>query len=80
MGAAFNDLAAINDQDLVGCMDSAQPMSDHNTGAVDHDVFERFLDQGFGFAVKMAGCFIQYEDGGAQKSFRAPHREPGGGR
>ena len=33
MGAAFNDVAVVEDQDEVGVADCAQAVSDHETGA-----------------------------------------------
>src|SRR5437868_15395632 len=47
MGAALDDFAVAQDEDLVGFADGAEPMRDDKARAVGHQAFERFLDELF---------------------------------
>ena len=62
MGAVLHHLAAVDDQDLVGGQDGAQPVGYDNAGALGHDPFECVLDQRLGLAVEAAGGFVQYQN------------------
>ncbi len=37
-------------------------MRDNNAGSSCHDTFQGILDQGFGFAIQVAGGFVQDQD------------------
>src|SRR5260221_11349181 len=52
VGAALGDAALIEHDDFVGTDDGRKPMRDHQRGAAARDAFERFLDLGFGVAVR----------------------------
>jgi hypothetical protein len=47
----LDDTAVIKNEDLISLDDRGQSVSHDESRAADDDVFERFLDEGFGFVV-----------------------------
>ena len=62
MGAAFDDLALLDDEDLVGAADGGEPVRDDEGRAALHEVAEAVLDHRFGLGVERAGGFVEDED------------------
>ena len=62
VGAAFDDLTPIDDQNKIRGEDGAQAVGDDNAGAFCHDPLERLLDESLRFTVETAGGFIQNEN------------------
>src|ERR1700736_818484 len=62
VGAAFEDLALFDDQDLVGAADRREPVGDDEGGSALHQEVEAALDQGFGLGVERAGGLVQDQD------------------
>src|SRR5258708_39846657 len=55
MGAALDDDAVVEDDDLVGADDGGEPMRDDERGAIVRDEFQRILDFALGVAVERGG-------------------------
>lgn len=64
MCAALNDLAVIDDQNLVGIADGAQAVGDDEAGAPLHQVQHRRLNMLLRARVHTAGGLIQNQNGG----------------
>ena len=45
MGPALDDAASLQHENLIGPKNRGEPMRDHKTRPVRHQMFERFLDQ-----------------------------------
>lgn len=52
MGAFFNQLALVQDQNSVGTLDGRQSVGDDEGGPAFHEVLERFLHQPFRFRIE----------------------------
>lgn len=57
--SAFDHLALLNDDNLVGMLDRAEPVGDHDRRTVLHEFCQRILNKLFRFRVKRRCCFIQ---------------------
>src|SRR5262245_48858021 len=53
-----------HDQDLIRLANSAQSVGDDKTGAVQHEAFERFLDQLFRRRIHAGGGLVEDQDRG----------------
>jgi hypothetical protein len=74
MGALFDDLAFVEDDDLVGLEDGVEAMCDGDGGASLHEFAGGFFEQRFGFRVKRGGGFVEDEDGASLRKARARAR------
>src|SRR5512143_481862 len=64
VGPAFDDPAALVDQDPVGAKDRRQPVGDGDRGAALHQALECGLDQPLGYGVERRGRLVEDEDPG----------------
>ena len=62
MGAALDDLALVEHDDLVGVDDGREPVRDHQRRAVAARRVERVLDFLLGVAVERRGRFVEHQD------------------
>ena len=62
MGAALDDLALVEHDDLVGADDGREPVRDHQRGAAARDALERVLDFLLGVAVERRGRLVEHQD------------------
>lgn len=62
MCTVFDDLAVIEHDDTVEFCDSAQTVSDDNTGTSFYECIEAGLDELFRLTIERAGGFIKHED------------------
>ena len=62
MTALFNDLAILDDDDVVRVADGGETVSDDEAGASFHEPQEGFLDAGFGACVHAGGGFVENEN------------------
>src|SRR5262252_611844 len=62
MGAALDDRALVEHDDLVGRDDGGQPMRDYQRGAIARDPVQRVLDLLLGVTVERRGCFVEHQD------------------
>ena len=60
--ALLDDLAIVDDDDLVRIADRGQAMGNDETGAAFHQAQQRFLDARFGARVHAGGGFVEDED------------------
>ena len=65
MGAALDDAAAVDDEDLVGAAHGGQPVGDHQRGAAGQGGVEGPLDGRLGLAVEVGGGLVQDDEAGA---------------
>ena len=61
MGAFFEDVAFIENEDDVGLAYGGKAVGNDKGGAADHECFQRFLDQSFAFGIQRGGGFVQDE-------------------
>ena len=59
VGAVLDDLAVVNDQNLVGVADGAQAVGDDETGPAGHQAQHGLLDLFLGAGIDAAGRFVQ---------------------
>lgn len=59
MGAAFDDLAMVEDHDDVGVLDGRESVGDDEDGASFHERIHTALDEGFGAGINGRGCFVE---------------------
>ena len=59
MGAALLDSGMVDDDDLIGVADRAQPMGDHDGGPPARKLFERTLDMPFALVVECTGRLVK---------------------
>ncbi len=64
VGAAFDDLSLLDDEDLVGAADGGEAVGDDEGGAALHQVAQAILDHGLGLGVERAGGLVEDEDAG----------------
>ncbi len=62
MGSLFQDVACLQDDDLVCSEDGVQAMGDGDDGPSLHQALCGFLEQGFGLRVEAGGGFVQDKD------------------
>ena len=62
MGAALDDAAGFDDEDLIGAADGGEAVGDDEGGAAAHQVRKAFLNEGFGFGVEAGGGFVENQD------------------
>src|SRR6185437_4160569 len=62
VGAAFNDSAAFEHEDLIGAANRGKAMGDHKRGPAAHQIAEAFLDQGLGFGIEARCGFVENQD------------------
>ena len=62
VGAAFDDLAAVDDEDLVGGEDGGEAVSDGEGGATGGEPSEGVLDEAFGAGVEGGRGFVEDQD------------------
>jgi hypothetical protein len=62
MGAAFDDAALVEHNDLVGSDDGGQAVGDHERSSVVGDAVERTLYLMLGVAVERARRLVQHQD------------------
>jgi len=62
MGAALDNLALLNHQNLIGLGDGAEPMGDYETGAIAQESIDRGLHQCLSAGVNAACRLIQNEN------------------
>jgi hypothetical protein len=60
--AAVDDLAGVDEQDLVGALDRRDAVGDHDRRPVAHQPVERLLDQVVGPGVDARGRLVQDQD------------------
>ncbi len=65
MGAALDDPAAVDDEDLVCAADGGQPVGDDERRAPRQGRVEGPLDRGLGLAVEVGGGLVQDHEAGA---------------
>ena len=63
MRALFDDLAFVEDDDLVGLEYGVEAVGDGDGGASLHEFACGFFEQGFGFGVERGGGFVEDKDG-----------------
>lgn len=63
VGAAFDDLAVVEDHDDVGVLDGRESVGDDEDGASFHEGVHAALNEGFGAGIDGGGCFIQDHHG-----------------
>src|SRR6476659_3204966 len=63
VGATLDDLAAVEDEDLVGVADGGEPVGDGHRGAALGEVVERLLHGALGAGVEGAGGLVEEQDG-----------------
>lgn len=63
VGAAFDDLAVVEDHDDVGVLDSGESVSDDEDGASFHERIHTALNEGFGAGIDGGGCFVEDHHG-----------------
>ncbi|MMZ68205.1 hypothetical protein D1872_308590 [compost metagenome] len=59
MGAAFDQLALIHDQDHVSLLDGRQAVGDDQRGTAFHHMIQRCLDMPLGLGIQDRSCFIE---------------------
>ena len=59
VGAAFDDGALFQHENLVGLANGAETVGDHEAGTALHQTFEGFLDQTLGGGVDAGGSFVK---------------------
>src|SRR6202171_6758647 len=59
VGAAFDDAAFFDNEDLIGAADGGEPVSDDKGCPSAHQVTQTFLNQRFGFGVEAGSRFVQ---------------------
>ena len=64
VGAALDDAALAQDEDLAGPADGAEAVGDDEAGAVGHEAVEGFLNEPLGGGVHAGGGFVEDEQGG----------------
>ena len=57
--ARFDDAPAIQHHDDIGLLNRGKPVGDADRGAALHELFERRLDDPFGFGIERAGGLVQ---------------------
>src|SRR5258708_2569409 len=62
VAALADDLAAVHHDDLVGALDRAETVGDHERRALVHDPFDGSLNQCLALGVHLAGGFVENED------------------
>lgn len=62
MGSALDDLAVLQDDDLVGVLDRGQPVGDRERRAVLREAVEAALDEHLRLRVHVAGGLVEHED------------------
>ena len=63
VGAALDNAAVFQHQNLVGIANSAQPVCDDKTGATAHESLEGLLDESFGGGIDTGSGLVENEDG-----------------
>ncbi len=64
MGSALDDVALLDDKDLVGAADGGEAVRNDKGCSALHEEVEPGLDEGFGFGVEGAGGFVEDENAG----------------
>ncbi len=77
--AAFDDLAAVKDQQLVSMPDRAQAVGYDEGSASFQQFFQRFLDQPFRAGIHAGGSLVQDQDPGVGQSRPRNGRSTGAG-
>src|SRR5208282_5905447 len=62
VGAVFDNLSLLDDQNLIGAADRRKPMRDHERGAPLHQVGKTLLNQLLRFRVETGSGFIENQD------------------
>ena len=62
MRSRLDDLAGVEDEDLVCAAHGREAVRDDERGAPLHEVRKRLLDQAFGLGVERARRFVENED------------------
>ena len=62
MGAALNNFAGFDNQNLVCLADSTEPVRDHKSRPAFHQACEALLDKQFAFGIQIGSRFVQNED------------------
>ena len=62
MRALFDDLAFVEDDDLVGLEDGVEAMGDGDDSSSLHQLAGGFFEQGFGFGVERGGGFVENQN------------------
>ena len=60
----FDNFAVFQNNDAIEAGDSRKTVSNNETGAIFHELFEGLLDERFGFGVESRSCFVQNENWG----------------
>ena len=58
----FDNPMIVDDQDLVGISDRAEPVGDHKGSAAFHETEQCLLQLDFSACVDAAGCLVEDED------------------
>ena len=62
MASALPDLAMMEDQNLFGMQDGAQPMRHHDAGSARHQLGDRALDLRLRLRIDRAGGLVEHQD------------------
>src|SRR6185312_16986004 len=63
MGAALDDAAGFDHEDLLSGADGGEAMGDDERGAAAEQMGQALLNQRFGFGIEAAGGLVQNQDG-----------------
>ena len=66
--AAFDDLAVVDHQDLIGVLDGADAVRHHKTGSAMQQLFQRRLNQLLRTGIHARSGFIEDQDAGIRQS------------
>ena len=62
VAADLDDPFVLNHDDAIGMRDRAEPIGDHETGAIFHQGVKAGLNRSLAFGVEVAGRFLKNQD------------------